>query len=766
MEQLAKEPAVEYFIRESTKERYHSAIYDPRQLAEMFMFREFLYRPRRKNSLETLGLASICFPALNAYEPPAEWTSKGRSVADWRSFLKLCIDFLVRASFCVDIDRAYMRWIGFKFMQRELVPPDQEHVSNVQVRWPNVRRSRGRTQRLMTILKLALGLNFEHAADKIVADQILRTALRQLTDAQIFNHSGDGYRLRLEQAEIQIVTTAYRCPVTQRMLDTSINGISPYHTERTLNTFGRVAKFEMPQLPFPFLRQDGNVVSTETFDNWLNTNELTKTARAAGVWTEFSDRLASGVPYFETAEHSGQLSKSRLQFLEKRFRKGYTNLLSCSTTMEMGIDIGGLTAVAMNNAPPGPANWLQRAGRAGRREIARASTLTLCKDQPHGQAVFNNPLWPFTTPIHVPSVSLNSARIVQRHINAFLLGRFIATESDNATTLKSAWFFLQEEELPSRCDRFCSWLDETAETEKSIRAGVQRLVARSVLAPDSVRRILDTASEVINRIANRWCTSRDSLLEQLQVFGEVPAKKEDAPPEQRAVQRQLYRHDEEYLLRELSGGGFLPSHGFPLHVMPFVNTSVESIIAEQEARQDDNDREDNRYQYRSYPSRELDVAIREYAPGNVIVIDGLSYTSAGLTLNWQIPPSDAAVREIQALRYVWWCRDCGAVETNTSMQEECHCGSDQVENRKYIEPSGFAVDIRVGRPNSTDTEPIYVPPTSPRVACDGEWTSMPNPVLGRFRYSPNGRIFHHSKGATEFGYAVCLQCGRAASETG
>ena len=48
----------------------------------------------------------------------------------------------------------------------------------------------------------------------------------------------------------------------------------------------------------------------------------------------------------------------RLDELEERFKDGRLNLLSCSTTMEMGVDIGGLAAVAMNNAPPGPANFL------------------------------------------------------------------------------------------------------------------------------------------------------------------------------------------------------------------------------------------------------------------------------------------------------------------------------------------------------------------------------------------------------------------------
>ena len=96
------------------------------------------------------------------------------------------------------------------------------------------------------------------------------------------------------------------------------------------------------------------------------------------------------------------------------------------------------------------------------------------------------------------------------------------------------------------------------------KRGVQRLVARSRLEQDSVRRILDTSSASIDRLQTRWTSARDAIVEQLDFVGGIPEDRDQASPEQRAVLRQLDRHDGEYLLRELSGGGFLPSHGFPL----------------------------------------------------------------------------------------------------------------------------------------------------------------------------------------------------------
>src|SRR5690606_35223575 len=82
---------------------------------------------------------------------------------------------------------------------------------------------------------------------------------------------------------------------------------------------------------------------------------------------------------------------NRLDKQERDFREGKRNLLASSTTMEMGIDLGGLTFVFLTNVPPGPANYWQRAGRAGRRADGSSMVLTLALVRPHDQKVFTNP---------------------------------------------------------------------------------------------------------------------------------------------------------------------------------------------------------------------------------------------------------------------------------------------------------------------------------------------------------------------------------------
>src|SRR5271156_1970565 len=80
-----------------------------------------------------------------------------------------------------------------------------------------------------------------------------------------------------------------------------------------------------------------------------------------------SDRIAHFSDYFRSAEHSAQQRPAKLRAYERDFKKGAINVLNCSTTMEMGVDIGSVSHVMMTNLPPSIANYRQRIGRAGRR---------------------------------------------------------------------------------------------------------------------------------------------------------------------------------------------------------------------------------------------------------------------------------------------------------------------------------------------------------------------------------------------------------------
>ena len=120
---------------------------------------------------------------------------------------------------------------------------------------------------------------------------------------------------------------------------------------------------------------------------------------------------------------------------------------------------------------------------------------------------------------------------------------------------------------------------------------------------------------------------------------------------ERAVGLQLERIRKEYLLSELATRHFLPGYGFPTGVVSFVTTTMEELTRRR--RRGELEREDNRAIRHGYPSRELAIAVRDYAPGTDTVLDGRVYRSGGVTLNWHMPADQEGPPEIQSLRWVW-----------------------------------------------------------------------------------------------------------------
>ena len=251
------------------------------------------------------------------------------------------------------------------------------------------------------------------------------------------------------------------------------------------------------------------------------------------------------------------------------------------------MDIGGLAAVAMNNPPPSPANFLQRAGRAGRRGESTATSLTLCKSTPHGEAVFRNPLWPFATPLFIPRVSLQSERIVQRHVNAVALTRFLAPRVGNspAHRLTTGWFFEREAQAsPSLAERFREWCQNDGEICSDQVSGlVAKLVRRTAFDGIDAARLFGETATHLDCLIDRWTDERDALLDALELVGTGSSDARKSPASI-AIERQLERLTGEYLLGELAAKAFLPGYGFPTNVVCFVPTTATELLSERQRR--------------------------------------------------------------------------------------------------------------------------------------------------------------------------------------
>uniref|UniRef100_UPI003F5812F8 hypothetical protein n=1 Tax=Vibrio cholerae TaxID=666 RepID=UPI003F5812F8 len=233
------------------------------------------------------------------------------------------------------------------------------------------------------------------------------------------------------------------------------------------------------------------------------------------------------------------------------------------------------------------------------------------------------------------------------------------------------------------------------------------------------------------------------LLEQSKSLADNPNVLSTA---QAAVESQIQRLEGEFLLSDLARKGFLPGYGFPTDVVSLNTDHAKEIerrkrkIKEKLDNVDDNtSRKDNLYSAGGFPSRDLSVAIRDYAPGNDVVIDGRVYQSAGVLLNWHSPASADQVKEIQALRWAWRCDQCGASNTSTLRPERCECCGNEFlfgdEKSKdlihpYIQPASFAVDIR-SEPHNDISRLNHVPFNDPWVTVDGRNGSMSVLILVR-----------------------------------
>ena len=733
-------------------------------LARMFLVREFGRRPKRANNLETMGLIATHYPALDKITevPPEVVTHAGFDLQAWRDFLKICLDFFVRGGGSLNFPREWKNWLGMRFGQTWLTPYSAEEIARGQRRWPSVRRGRSNS-RLVRLLAYVLDVDPGSPAGADRIDSTLRHAWRVLLEKSLLRQDAQGWRLPMDEMAFLPIQQAFICPVTRRLLDTTLKQVTPYLPRNATQPTAVCEVFEIPNYPTPF----GGVVDERErirlARDWLRNNPQIDKLRDQGLWSVLNDRVIELAPFFKTAEHSAQQDARRLQGYEDAFQAGDINLLSCSTTMEMGIDIGGVSLISMNNVPPHPASYLQRAGRAGRRRESRSLAMTLCKSNPHDQSVFSNTRWAFDTRLAAPKVSLDSPVIVQRHAHAVLLTAFFKKQltktGQSQLKLNCGAFFLGEPRpLAANFSIWCR--GRRTRPSQALKQNLQQLLRRTLYERTALDGLLEKAAREMNGLASAWSTEWGNLkAEQEQIKSEAGEKS----PAYRAISYHMRRLEEEYLLRELANRGFLPAYGFPSHITPFDNYTVDQFKRDKRAQEAG--REDNRSRFREMPSRELATALREYAPGSQVVMDGLVYRSAGLILNWHVPADQEDVREVQNIKFAWRCHQCGDSGTAHSLRDAGICPSCKTDirranRRQFIEPAGFAVDFYETPNNDIDNQQ-FIPVEAPWIAPDGEWLSLPNPDLGRFRATTKGHIYHQSRGIHGAGYALCLECGRA-----
>ena len=711
---------------------------------EALFFDQFARRIPRERSLENLGLVNLIYPHFDKVQIPGIGKKLGLKIEEWRDLLKITMDYFVRANFNFQIPPDIWPYSN-SFLRRSFITKDN---------WPQVNENSIIQNRLVLLICAGLGITeredlTDEKTDEI--NELLDELWREISVNLLTNDNGT-YQLDFySKTEFELGDHLYLCPVKQRLIDKTFRGYSPWITGRlsdeNIRHFKVKQEVSFPLFPYPFNLNSDNVIDHTQTQDWIAENS--RKLREEGVWNNLHERVLDIKPLFLAGEHSAQQKDTRLKELEEKFENGRINVLNCSTTMEMGVDIGGISAVLMNNVPPGPANYLQRTGRAGRRSESKSLALTICAPNPIGSNAFNSPSWALAHKIAPPMLSFNSPEVVNRHINAFLLSKFIQSEDVQGINVKEKieGFFMSENPLALQ---FSSWLMSLSNDD--YRSEMQRIVKGTPLAdkPNSafIIKVRFNFEKTKNKVMGRISNFDDALIKLKNNYG-------DTSPEYRALNYQRSQFINKNALTYLAEEGFVPSAGIPTGVVDMDLTIASDFL-------------NNKKPTKAKPSFHITRALADFAPGNQIVLDGWCYTSGGIiTKNIY---GDQARRDI-----IQSCRSCGfqRIVENTDengLNSVCpHCGGNNFTGINFknahsgrytelIEPVGFAVDIRDQRSRkiSETSNYSFIEPLLMNIR---PWLSDESSLIDIRESADHAEILYYNKGKGD-GFAVCLNCGK------
>src|SRR5579883_1844767 len=755
--------------------------------ARAYLAREFAAPIRRASSAETLGLVEVTYPGLDALEAPPGLLGRlpaervrQQLAACWADLLAALCDTL-RGNGVVTLgndeeDARYQfspLFIGHWAAARQTGPALESFIGET---------PRQRRRRFASAVLRSCGMPEDQS--QAWAPELLRHAYEQLLEkAHAQGQAGDAalpwlqrtvratrqgppadaLRIVFPQLGLRRPNRLFRCTQTGHIWFRSVRGCAPENgCQGTLEPVDPADLDGDPRAA----RQRREYRTAPVFQ--------------MGLWAE---------------EHSAQLSPRENRRLQDLFKAGIRNVLSATTTMELGIDIGGLHAVLMSNVPPGKANYLQRAGRAGRRSDGSSVVVTFARPRPFDRAVFNSVGEYLDSPLRRPLVALNRSRVVRRHFHSFLIGHFFqevypppaivgamsafgSMGSFCGVVLPPYWTSGERPALgdadhwtrPGLGDlpwwdvaaptpgletqflHFLRWLRDGNAPE--LRPVVADLFRGTVLADEVADwpALLQTAIDDFSRSVDDWRRDYQVLL--------AAWEKTEQRAQANAIRYQLWALHETTLIEGLADRQFLPRYGFPIGVHKLRVIAPDNSEG-WKVREED--------QYRLERGNLL--ALRDYVPGSQLIVGGKLITSHGLLKHW----TGANLDTYLGLRgqccscandhFYYWTADAA---------ESCPiCGAPPRENpRQLLFPKhGFSGAAWDPPKWSTDIEFVGSAETATMTFTHraGGTNELIYDDFGGVRglvarYREDGELLVYNRGAHERGFAICLACGFADSE--
>ena len=398
-------------------------------------------------------------------------------------------------------------------------------------------------------------------------------------------------------------------------------------------------------------------------------------------------------------EHTGLLERQDREQLEIDFKRKKDfkalwdpNVLSCTPTLEMGIDIGDLSTVILCSMPPAQSQFLQRAGRAGRKD-GNALTLAIANARPHDLYFYSDPLDMISGNVTPPKVFLRASAVLERQFVAFCMDSWVkkgvpdgAIPEHVASVLSKLdshpdgafpFNFLNfvqstlSRQLNSFFQMFAgAW--GTSEEVATIREELEVFARGKKANERSMSTVILDAFTSLKKQQNALRQSIDDLKTMIK---ELEAKPKDSSydeeikelkGEESALISVLQELGRKNVFNFLSDEGLLPNYAFPeagiilkavLYRKEDDSSSAVPMIGKRKY-------EKMVYEY----SRSASAAISEFAPNNSFYVDGRKLTidqvdlTTAQSAKWRLCPNCSHAEPLEAGKHVAVCPRCGSPE--------------------------------------------------------------------------------------------------------
>lgn len=749
-----------------------------RNYAQIVLFEEFNRRPKSALIAETLGFVQTYYPKLETiiqlpdavirFNEGLEDENK-IELTDWKDLLKIFLDLTVRSNGSLYFKRDDWQDIDIHSSQRFQTKKNPRRP----VLKPKY--NDGSTQNRLVYLLSALkgwddSKKRKENKDSInilldaMWDQLTTIGLLQvgqvLNGGNWVNEKENPLRLNTTDISLKLCTKTQICPITNRPIDVTFKGYSPYIENAKAHKIIEIADWE----PFPYKKGMNNAVkiTEQEIVEWATANRAILFEK--GLWTSISSLICSYPDTFIQAEHTAQVDKDLAAQHQRDFKDHKINILACSTTMEMGVDLGDLELVVMNSIPPLPANYKQRAGRSGRNDMSKSAALTFCSSDPIGMRTMRNPMDALILRrTAIPVVDLNSPQVVQRHLNAFLFKCFVgklpvfseriiefftlynflkpARGGEDKSTVQNNGLQIFANAGIGEKDgtKYNELIDYLYNLPAEIQPLIKSVVKDTCFSEKTIPQLLNNTIEDIQRLYDELTYSFNSIQSE---WNDQLSEKQ-----KKRLNFKFSGLLNENLLMYLSTHQFTPNANMPVNIIDF-----------------DLLEEPFNWGKSNNPSYELQQALSQYVPGNSVVLNNVCYTVRGVKFSNQFS-------QVNAFRQIKQCNRCGKTWIDTG--KKCNCAPEyikkwnNVNDKDYlelIEPVGYMRDINENT-SRLSTQNTYTKVNAHLLGTDN-WSNRNSNRLFDIRSASEdstSQILYYNIGNGK-GFCVCTLCGKTAIE--